>query len=152
MSVTRQVTSIFTSAGEHTEAGGSEFTPVVINGPLDYPEAILRTLTRPLLYEAKNLTSLLPALEMTFLVLLLALSWPRVIGLPRALRRNPYVLFCMLVCIMFGLAFSTFANLAILVRQRSLVMPMMLILPCLPVWTSSRTASPAPVRSRAGVR
>lgn len=153
VSVTSQVTSIFTTAGERTEEGGSEFTPVVITGPLDYPEAILRTLSRPLLYEADSLTSLLPALEMTFLVLLLALSWPRVIGLPRALRRNPYVLFCMLVCIMFGLAFSTFANLAILVRQRSLVMPMMLILPCLPVWTSTRHRAAVPAAlTRSGAR
>ena len=61
-SVTKQVSSIFNVTGERTETGGSRFTPVQITGPLDWPEATWRTLTRPLIYEAKNLQSLLPAM------------------------------------------------------------------------------------------
>lgn len=132
-SVTTQVSDLLSMAEARTGQGGSAFTPVVVSSPLDYPEAIWRTLTRPLLYEADRLTTLLPALEMTTFVALLAVNWQRLAAIPRLLTRNPFVLFNMLILLMFGLAFSTFGNLALLVRQRSLVMPAMLLLPCLPL-------------------
>jgi hypothetical protein len=69
---------------------------------------------------------------MTTFVVLLAANWRRLATIPRLINRNPFVLFNMLILLMFGLAFSTFGNLALLVRQRSLVMPAMLLLPCLP--------------------
>jgi len=132
-SVTQQVSGLLTMTESRTGQGGSAFTPVAVAGPLDYPEAIWRTLTRPLLYEADGLTTLLPALEMTGFVLLLAFSWRRLAAIPRLLTRRPFVLYNLLILVMFGLAFSTFANLALLVRQRSLVMPAMLLMPCVPL-------------------
>ncbi len=131
-SVSSQITNILDTAGQRTAKGGSSFTPVHIGGPLDYPEAILRTLTRPLLYEIVNVETMLPALEMTFFVGLCMLSWRRAVRLPLLMLRSPFVVYAATVCLMFGLAWASFGNLAILVRQRSLVIPLMLLLPCLP--------------------
>jgi hypothetical protein len=138
-SVTDQVSNVFDLTTKRTSGGGSELETVVVTGPLDYPEAIVRTLTRPFLYEASSLATLLPALEMTFFLGMLAYGWRSVMGLPRQLLRTPFVMYSTLVCIMFGLAFTTLANLAILVRQRSLVMPALLLFCCLPEWFAQQS-------------
>jgi hypothetical protein len=138
-SVSDQVSNVFDLTTRRTSGGGSELETVAVNGPLDYPEAIVRTLTRPMLYEASSLATLLPALEMTFFVGMLLYGWRSVLGLPRQLLRTPFVMYSTLVCIMFGLAFTTLANLAILVRQRSLVMPALLLFCCLPEWFAKQS-------------
>lgn len=133
--VSNQVTGAFDVTARRSSGGNSAFAPPSLSTPLDYPFAVVRTLTRPLLTEASGLSTLLPALEMTFLLALALVSWRRFASLPRMLARSPYVVYSLLVCIMFGVAFSRLGNLAILVRQRSLVMPLMLVLWCLPpVW------------------
>jgi hypothetical protein len=136
-SVSTQITDILNTAGERTSEGGSAFTPMEIRGPIDYPQAILRTLTRPLLYEIVNVETMLPALEMTSFVALCLLSWRRIIRLPLTMLRSPFVAYAAVVCLMFGLGWASFGNLAVLVRQRSIVFPLMLLFPCLP--------APAPV-------
>ena len=143
-SVSDQVSNVFDLTTKRTSGGGSELETVNVTGPLDYPEAIVRTLTRPMLYEASSLATLLPALEMTFFVAMLLYGWRSVLGLPRQLLRTPFVVYSTLVCIMFGLAFTTLANLAILVRQRSLVMPALLLLCCLPEWFSNQARKTPP--------
>jgi hypothetical protein len=140
--VDASVTDILGLASARTSQGGSRFDPPVVDGPLDYPYAVVRTLTRPFLWEVNTLATVLPALEMVFLIGLLIASWRRVGGFPHAVRDHPYVLFAALVCFMGALAFSTFGNLAILVRQRSLLMPMLLVLPCLPIRERGREARP----------
>mgnify|MGYP001370261841 CR=1 FL=1 len=142
-SLSNQVTNILDSATERTTAAGSSFEPIKISGPADYPEAIVRTLTRPLLYEASNIATLLPALEMTFYVGLCAVSWRRIARLPKVLLRSPYMVYALTTLLLFGLGWSSFGNLAILVRQRSLVMPFLLLLPCL---AAPLPAANAPLR------
>lgn len=152
-SVTDQVSNVFDLTTRRTSGGGSELETVTVTGPLDYPEAIIRTLTRPMLYEASSLATLLPALEMTFFVGMLVYGWRSVLGLPRQLMRTPFVMYSTLVCIMFGLAFTTLANLAILVRQRSLVMPALLLFCCLPEWfAKQRWETPAASSTLASTR
>ncbi len=131
-SVSDQVSNVLELTTRNSSGGGSEIDPIEISGPLDYPQAIVRTLTRPMLYEANSVATLLPALEMTFFLLVALRGWRSLLNLPRQLLRTPFVMYAVLVCMMFGLAFTTLANLAILVRQRSLVMPSLLILCCLP--------------------
>ncbi len=138
------VSDIFDIASTRSATGGSRFQPVSIAGPLDYPPAILRTLTRPLLYEATKPRALLPALESTGVLVLFALAWRRLVNLPRLLRTCPFVLYSMLLCMMVGLAFSSFANLAILVRQRSLVLAALLLPLCLPEASTSRPKRQGP--------
>ena len=139
-SVTRTVGDIINEVGRRTDGGGSAFNPVEIAGPVDYPEAVVRTLTRPLLHEANSFATLIPAVEMTFFVVLCAASWRRVARAPKLMLTSPFVMFAFSICIMFGLVWASFSNMAILVRQRSLVMPFLLLLPCLPVLGVPRAA------------
>ncbi len=67
VAVTDRVTSIFDDVQDRTSEGGSTFTPISTSSPANWPMAAFRTLTRPLLFEARGLSGLLPALEMTAL-------------------------------------------------------------------------------------
>lgn len=146
-SVADQVSNVLELTTRNSSGGGSEIDPIEVSGPADYPVAIVRTLTRPMLFEATSVATLLPALEMTFLLCVALRGWRSVLNLPRQLLRSPYVMYAVLVCMMFGLAFTSLANLAILVRQRSLVMPSLLVLCCLPPRLPRRPPAPQPGRA-----
>jgi hypothetical protein len=82
--------------------------------------------------EASGLLQLLSAAEMTVFIGLCLVSWRRLLALPRAVMTTPYLAFAVSVLFMAGLAYSSFANLGILTRQKSLVFPLLLLIPCLP--------------------
>ena len=126
------VTKIFEETERRSEQGGSGFETIDLNGPQTWPYAIVRTVTRPLLHEARSLAELLPAVEMTALLAAGVLGWRRFANVVPMIRRSPYVLFALAVVMMFGLAFTSIGNLGILTRQRSLVLPLLLIPWCLP--------------------
>jgi uncharacterized membrane protein len=86
-----------------------------------------------MMFEARSIAEVLPAIEMTVLLALLAMSWRRLLGFPRLLMRQPFLVFVVLSVVTFGVAFSSIGNLGILVRQRSLVLPLMLVVWCLPM-------------------
>ena len=48
------------------------------------------------------------------------------------LPSTPYLVFALLCVGTFGVAFATFGNLGLLVRQRSLVLPLVLLFLCVP--------------------
>ena len=127
-----RVDAIFNSTESRTEVGGSNFQAVVIRSPIDWPVAIVRTLTRPLPTEIDSFTELLPGLETTAFLVLAAVGWRRLAHIPRLMRSTPYLWFALSVLVMFGVAFSVFGNLGLLARQRSLVVPFMVLLVCLP--------------------
>ena len=131
--VTNRVTTIFERTEERTGQGGSNFETPSISSPLNWPVAAARTLTRPMLFEARSIAEVLPAIEMTVLLAILAVSWRRLVGLPRLVMRQPFLLFVVVSVVTFGVAFSSIGNLGILVRQRSLILPLMLVLWCLPM-------------------
>ena len=137
-----RIDAIFKGTESRTDTGGSTFSPVVINGPLDWPGAILRTLTRPLITEVSNFNELLPGLEMFLLTVLAAVGWRRIVNVGALLRRSPYMWFVLSVLVMFGLAFSTFRNLGLLVRQRSIVAPFLVLLVSVPPWRAPVLARP----------
>lgn len=157
-SVSNSLDIIGKETSRRSTVGGSSFDPIVVSGPTDYPLTVLRTLTRPLLPEATSISTLIPALETTALLLLAAVGWRRLVSLPRMLLTTPYIVFSALIAIMGGLAFSRFGNLAILVRQRSLILPALLVLVCLPQWRARPRALPGsslatqPERAIAGSR
>ena len=138
--VTDQVGAIFEEVEDRTTQGGSSFQPVSVTGPWDYPNAALRTITRPLLTEANSTGELLPAVEMTALLFIGIFSWRRFANIPKLMLSTPYVVFAVLCVFTFGVAFSSIGNLGILVRQRSLILPLVLLFWCLPpiVFASER--------------
>ncbi len=140
-SVGSGITAILEETTRRSDTGGSNFPPIVVSGPKDWPFAVLRTLTRPMLNEARGLLQLLSAVEMGALIGLCVLSWRRLFALPRSILTIPYVAFAVTTLFAAGLAYTSFANLGILTRQKSLVFPLLLLLPCLPL-RSLRAGSP----------
>jgi uncharacterized membrane protein len=130
--VSDQLSTVFTEVERRTAQGGSSFDPVSIDGPWDWPYAAVRTLTRPLLVEANSLATLLPAIEMTALLLVGVFSWRRLLNAPKLMLTVPYVVFAALCVVTFGVAFASIGNLGILTRQRSLILPLLLVFWCLP--------------------
>ena len=126
------VTQSLEMAGGRTTQGGSQFTPVPVESPLGFPAAAVTVLFRPFPWEAGNVQLLVQSLEGLFLLGLTVTSWPRLRRLPGILRRNPYVVFCLVFASSFIVAFSTFANFGILARQRVLMLPFFLVLLALP--------------------
>ena len=65
------------------------------------------------------------------------------IALPRLLLREPYVAYVATYVLLFVYAFSTFGNFGLLVRERVQVLPLLLVLPCLPEAAPAARAAPA---------
>ena len=140
--VSQGITAILDETTRRSGQGGSSFPPIVVSGPSDWPLAILRTLTRPLLYEVRGLFQLLSAAEMSMLIAGCAVSWRRTIAVPRLMLSVPFVAFAMTTLFAAGLAYTSFANLGILTRQKSLIFPFMLLIPCLPWRRPAVVSSP----------
>ncbi len=130
-----------------TEVGASRFVPMSITSPTDYPWAIFRTLTRPFIWEVSKVATVLAGVEATLVLVLLVVNVRRLLALPRLMNRYPFVTYCVFVCCLAALAMTTFGNLAILVRQRSLVMPALLLLVCLPTRREGAESTQGVVRS-----
>lgn len=133
-----QVSEIFTESTRRSSTGGSAINPIEPRSPSAFPMAIARTLSRPLLIEARSLPTLLPALETTAFLVLIALSWRSIIGGWRLVLGNPLLMCAAAIIVVWALVFCRLGNLAILVRQRSLIVPAALLFVCLPVRRRAR--------------
>ena len=111
-----------------TGQGGSAVTGGVVSTPIDLPAGILKVLYRPLPNEASNMQMLIASFEGTALLLLTLWTLPR--WWPELLkaRRSPIVLYSAIYTLGFVIAWSWILNLGILARQRSLVVPFVLII------------------------
>lgn len=138
--------------GENTGQGGSEFAASPVTSPLDLPRAMFTVFFRPMLWEAHNLQMIIQAVEGVALFGVVLWCLPSLAAVPRAMRRVPYVTFCVVYVLVFVWAFSGFANFAILARQRVLMLPLLAVLLALPTARSAfHKPAPAPaVRSRMG--
>jgi hypothetical protein len=128
---TTSVTDILAETTRRTSEAGSNYVPPRVDSPSSWPYASLRTLLRPLPIEAHGLGQLLAAAELMGLVVLCLANMSSVAGLPKRIVTTPYVTFAMTTLFLAGLAYSSFANLGVLTRQKSLVFPFMLLVPCL---------------------
>lgn len=108
---------------DNTSKGGSEVSGGMVTNPLDFPEATLKVLFRPLPNEAHNIPAMASALESTLMLLIVLWRSPRIISNLRYIRSQPYVLMCLVMTIGFIIMFSSFLNLGLLARQRSQILP-----------------------------
>jgi hypothetical protein len=130
---TDAVGQLLDKAGGGTAEGASSIDQPLPNSPLEYPGAAFTVLFRPILLEARNFGMAIAALETTFVLALFVVSWRRLRNLPTLMFRRPYVLFCVLYTGIFAFAWSSFANLGALARQRVQVWPFLLLLLALPL-------------------
>ena len=62
-------------------------------------------------------------------------GWRRTLNVPRLVVTTPYLVFAAVVVLTFGVTFANVGNLGILVRQRSLVLPLLVLLWAVPPLT-----------------
>lgn len=136
------LTSIVEETTRRTAQAGSAFEPPSISSRLEWPLASIRTLTRPLPNEVQGAAQLVTSAEMMIFLGLGVLWWRRVVNVPRLILRNPYVAFAMTTLFLLGLAFSSFANLAVLTRQKSIAIPFMILILCVPEYPQRRHGVP----------
>lgn len=148
---TSSFSDILAETQRRSAKNGSTFQPPSIDSPVEWPFAVARTLTRPLPIEARGIAQLVSAAEIVALAGFYAASWRRLRNLPRMLFTNPYVAFSLTALFLGGLVYSSFANLGILTRQKSLLFPLLLLPPCLPLLQRSRPEDPLDAPA-AGVR
>lgn len=115
-----------------TSTGGSYFAPSILGSPTQAPKAVLTVLFRPLPLEAHNTQAFLASLENSFLLLFMLVRIPWGFAALRSLRRRPYLAFALAYTVMFIIAFSSFANFGLLVRERVQVLPFVVALFCVP--------------------
>lgn len=128
-------TETLEEVGRRSGQGGSEFVgtgPSLRNLPLN----TITVLIRPFPIEVHNMQALLAALEGMVLAVLFVLAWPRLRTIPRRLLKQPYVTFCLTYAVLFCFMFAAVHNFGILVRQRVLVYPFVLVLLALPPATA----------------
>ena len=94
--------------------------------------AAVTVLFRPFVFEVHNLQSLMAAIEGTMLMLLCLLRIRWASTALRSLRKQPFVVFCLVYCGLFIVAFSGFANFGLLARERVQLYPLFLVLFSIP--------------------
>ncbi len=112
---------------EHTAQGGSAVLGEPATSPLRLPEATLRVLFRPLPYEASSPGMLLSSLEGVVLLGLIIWKTPIMWSNRRIVRQVPYLIYALAFTAAFVVGFSSIFNLGILARQRSQVIPFLLV-------------------------
>jgi len=123
---TEQVDTFLEGVEDQTAKGGSEVDGGFISSPAEFPEATIRVLFRPLPNEAHNPPALASAFEGLALLLLTIWKLPAMLRRGFRLRRDPYLIFCVVFTIAFIIAFSSFLNLGLMARERAQVMPFLL--------------------------
>jgi hypothetical protein len=121
-----------TITADRTDTGGSSFSPPSPTSPTGFAMAVITVLFRPFPFEASNVGSLLASVEGTALGFLCLLSLPRFPWLFRNIRTRPYVVLALTYTLTFCYAFASIGNFGILTRQRTQVIPLLLVLICLP--------------------
>jgi hypothetical protein len=129
---------------DQSSDGGSEFATARVTSPAEYPYATLSVLFRPFPWEAGNAQALAAAIEGVVVMALFIISVPRLVRMPGFAVRTPYVMFALAYTGLFILAFSAIGNFGLLARQRTQVLPFVLVLIAVParaVVTESRARS-----------
>jgi Uncharacterised nucleotidyltransferase len=137
---------------ERTSIGGSEYEHEGNSlNPLRLPEGAVTVLLRPFPWETDSQLQLLASLESAVLAgIIVARLGSLRAALIRA-RSTPFLLYCWILVILYAATFSSIANLGLLVRQRSLVLPALYVLVAVRAnATTPRSVSSAPRQAAVG--
>ncbi len=123
---------IFAETERRTTTGGASFDSRPVRGPGDLGHAMLTVPFRPFPWEGHNLQAVVAGLEGLILLLIVLFSLPRLAALPTRVLKQPYVALAAAYSLGFIVAFSNVGNFGILTRQRAQLIPLLLVLVCLP--------------------
>jgi hypothetical protein len=147
---TTDLGTVVTESRRVTSTGGSEFTPARLISPAGIVIVPVTVLFRPFINEANNYEAVAASIEASLLLLVSIIRWRAIWKAIRSLRRTPYIAVAMVYVAASIVALSPVANFGIIVRQRTLIYPMYLVLLC--VHARRRAAKPHPVASPIDVR
>jgi hypothetical protein len=131
--------------------------------PITFPRDVYNVLFNPLPFTAHSATQLLAAAENTAIAIVIVLSFPQLRHLLRAGRERAYVIVMLIYSAAFVYVFAALGNLGLITRERTLLLPMLLVLMAIPIapseldpysWQSSRLVriKPSPAGSRPAAR
>jgi hypothetical protein len=126
------VEQVLDRTDDQSSDGDAAFDSPRLSSPSEYPYAVVSVLFRPFPWEAGNPQALVAAAEGLVLMVLFAFSLPRLWRIPWYAVRTPYVAFALAYTAMFVLAFSAIGNFGLLTRQRTQVLPLVLVLLAVP--------------------
>jgi hypothetical protein len=118
---------------------GSSTVPYSSN-PLYYPRDLYSVMFDPLPITAHGKSELLAGLENLVIVVIILGSLRQLRYVIRVCRLRPYVLLCVIYSALFMYAFAALSNLGLIYRERTLLLPFLLVLLAIPV--SPRGAPP----------
>jgi hypothetical protein len=133
----QSLSSELSTVGKNNSAGsgagyGSSNVPYSTN-PLWYPRDVYTVMFDPLPFTAHGKSELVAGLENTVLVILILGSLRQLRCVVRACRVRPYVLLCVVYSALFMYAFAALGNLGLIYRERTLLLPFLLVLLSIPV-------------------
>ena len=127
-SIQQQITETSAQTGD----GGSQFAPVQVNSPVDFPLAAVTVIYRPLPFEAGSGQEMMTAIEGVVLAILTIRAARRSWQALRRSRDYPYFMYCLGALLVFIIAFSGFSNFGLLARQRAVIQPLIFVFLTLP--------------------
>jgi hypothetical protein len=115
--------------GSQIDTGGGE----VHLTPLSLPEGAVTVLLRPFPWEVDSAFQIFASLEAAAITGLIIVRWRCLTTSLRHIRSSPFLFYCWTLIALYSITFSSFANMVLLVRQRSLVLPALFALLCINV-------------------
>lgn len=119
-------------ANSRSTQGGSSFVAARIDTVVDYPWGFSTVLFRPFPHEAATPAMLLTSIEALALAGLTLAAVPRFVASISRLRREAYSVYAATFVGVFVYLFSAIGNFGILARQRTMMLPLLLVVIALP--------------------
>jgi hypothetical protein len=130
-SLTSQLQS--TNAANSLDVGGVQSGGVPYSSdPLTFPRDVYEVLFNPLPINFHGSSELIAAGENTIILVLIFYSLRQLRIVPRTMFARPYVMLCTVYSLGFLYAFAALGNLGLIERERTLLLPFLLVLFCIP--------------------
>ncbi len=123
--------SLQTTNANNAESGFSGKIPYSSNFAT-YPRDIYEVLFNPLPFNSHGFGERVAALENTVILGLILMSLRNLRMVPRAAFARPYVMLCAVYTATFFYTFAALGNLGLIERERTMMIPFMLVLLCVP--------------------
>jgi hypothetical protein len=117
-----------TGAGTGFGSSNLGYSPGIIH----YPQDIYAVLFDPLPFNAHGSPEWVSSFENVVLVGLILTSLRRLVLMPRAALARPYVTMCLVFTAGFLYAFASLGNAGLIERERTVVLPFLLVMLCIP--------------------
>ena len=119
-------------ANSRSTQGGSSFAAARVDTIAEYPWGFVTVLFRPFPHEAGTPAMLLTSIEAFVLAGLTLAAVPRFVASVSRLRREAYTVYAATFVAVFVYLFSAIGNFGILARQRTMMLPLLLVVIALP--------------------